>query len=399
MTRDAGTPGSIGSGETLIPSASACRFELDGGLLLLEKSSNTLFLFNNVAGLLWDLIEAGRSGEDLVASFAETWGISRSAARADIQAIVSQWRSFGLLGSNDGAAAAPAPTSEPLPDTSGLASSCRAAEWIVAVPGMAIAVAIEDGQFPSIRRLFAHLEAPAATPQVRMEIRNTPGGEYALIEDGCERVRLHDPAEAIGALYVAVLERIHPGLRWFALIHGAALAYQGRGLALVGPSGSGKSTLTAGLIGAGFDYLADDLVALAEPDGAIVPWPLPLSIKQGSFDVISRHYPQLAQALSYRTKGVDARLLIPATHAWDAGPMILGSLIFPQYRQDAAPELRPLSKFEVIERLLKDRVWLGNPITEQRMKTFLAWLDGVRLYALSYGKLEDGMRLVREIVA
>jgi predicted ATPase len=39
-------------------------------------------------------------------------------------------------------------------------------------------------------------------------------------------------------------------------------------------SGSGKSTLAAGLVGQGYDFLANDLIALSEPNGTIVPWPL-----------------------------------------------------------------------------------------------------------------------------
>ena len=75
-------------------------------------------------------------------------------------------------------------------------------------------------------------------------------------------------------------------------LRGADIAlHPGVWVSVMGPSGSGKSTLAAGLIGQGYDFLADDLVALAEPDGAIVPWPLPLSIKQGSIEVIHRGKP------------------------------------------------------------------------------------------------------------
>jgi hypothetical protein len=48
-------------------------------------------------------------------------------------------------------------------------------------------------------------------------------------------MRTVDPAEVIGALFVAVLERTRPNLQWFALIHGAALGLGGKGLALAVP--------------------------------------------------------------------------------------------------------------------------------------------------------------------
>src|SRR4029077_13184498 len=100
--------------------------------------------------------------------------------------------------------------------------------------------------------------------------------------------------------------------------------------ALAGTTESGKSTFAAGLVGQGYDFLADDLIALSEPNGTIVPWPLPLSIKQGSIDIVGAHHPQLAEAVSYRTKGVEARMLIPAASAWDADPVPLRRLVFPR---------------------------------------------------------------------
>jgi hypothetical protein len=56
---------------------------------------------------------------------------------------------------------------------------------------------------------------------------------------------------------------------------------------------------------------ADDLIALAEPHGMVVPWPLPLSIKQGGIEIVEAHHPQLTEAAPYRTKGVEARMLVP----------------------------------------------------------------------------------------
>jgi Coenzyme PQQ synthesis protein D (PqqD) len=378
------------------------RFPIDGGLLLLDRASNCLFAYNDTARHIWDLIEDGRTAESLISEFARAWRIPLSRARADIDAIVAEWRLQNVLVDRG--------RSRSRPERVKLRSAAAAAwqdppqagwasEWVCTIRRTPIAFAIETDLPGPFRLLFAHLETQAAVPQARMEIRTGPIGEMVLVEDGRETVRTVDPAEAIGALFVAVLERTRPNLEWFALIHGAALSFDGKGLALAGPSGSGKSTLAAGLVGQGYDFLADDLIALSEPNGTIVPWPLPLSIKQGSIDIVGAHHPQLAEAVSYRTKGVEARMLIPPASAWDADPVPLRHLVFPRFAAGAEPHARRLSSFETIERLLIDRVWLGNPVTEQRMSTFLAWLDRTPAYALSYGGLDDGMRLIADVVA
>jgi Coenzyme PQQ synthesis protein D (PqqD) len=377
------------------------RFPIDGGLLLLDRASNCLFAYNDTARHVWDLIEDGCTEESLIAEFARAWGIPLSLARADIDAIVAEWRLQNVLVNRGGGRSSPervksrcAAAAWHDPPQAGWAS-----EWVCTIRGTPIAFAIETELPGPFRLLFAHLETPAAVPQARMEIRTGPIGERILVEDGRETVRTIDPAEVIGALFVAVLERTRPNLEWLALIHGAALGFGGKGLALAGPSGSGKSTLAAGLVAQGYGFLADDLIALSEPNGTIVPWPLPISIKQGSIDIVGTHHPQLAEAKSYRTKGVEARMLIPPASAWDADPVPLRHLVFPRFVAGAEPHAQRLSSFETIERLLADRVWLGNPVTEQRMSAFLAWLDLTPAYALSYGSLDDGRRLIAEVVA
>lgn len=374
---------------------------MEGGLLLLDRASNCLFAYNDTSRHVWDLIEAGRTEEQLECEFAEVWGIPLALARADIRSIVAQWRLQNILvgGRGKRRPAPVTPRSSVIDDRHRASTPNWTSEWVCTIRGTTIAFAAESELPGPIRLLFAHLETPDAEPQVRIEVRDGPSGERVLVENGRERMRTNDPAEAVGALFVAVLERTRENLQWFALIHGAALGRDRQGLALVGPSGSGKSTLAAGLVSKGYDFLADDLVALSEPNGTIVPWPLPLSVKQGSFAVLSAQHPQLTHAPSYRTKGVDARMLEPPTRAWDAEPVPLRNLVFPRFVDGAAPELRRMSSFEAIERLLSDRIWLGNPITEQRISVFLEWLDRTPAHALSYGSLDDGVRLIADVVA
>jgi hypothetical protein len=375
------------------------RFPIDGGLLLLDQASNCLIAYNDTARHVWDLIEAGLTEESLISEFARAWGIPLAVARADINAMVTEWRVQNVLVDRGRGRDEPARMKHRGRAWREAPKAGWHSEWTCTIRGIAIAFAVETELLGPSRLLFAHLETPTAVPQARMEIRTGPIGERVLVEDGWERVRTVDPAEVIGALFIAVLERTRPNLQWFALIHGAALSFGGKGLALAGPSGSGKSTLAAGLIAQGYSFLADDLVAVSEPDGTIVPWPLPLSIKQGSIDIVGAHHSQLMEAIPYRTKGTEARMLVPPPSAWDADPVPLRRLVFPRFAAGAKPEARRLSAFETIERLLSDRVWLGSPVTERRMSAFLTWLEHTPPYALSYGSLDDGMRLIAEVVA
>ena len=378
--------------------SSVRRFPVDGGLLILDTASHCLFAFNDAARHVWDLIAAGRSGAALVSEFAAWWGIPASRARDDVSSILAQWRELGLL---DGCGDVPAPPRRTTPaagETTHAPELRSASEWICTIRGIAIQFAVENDVAPTVRSLFEHLETPDARPQTRLEIKIAPANEMLLVADGVERIRTGDAGQLVGALQQTVLERIHGDVVWLGLIHGAALARNGEGIGLAGASGSGKSTLSAGLLNAGFDYLADDMIALSAPDGLILPWPLPLSIKPGSLDVIAARHPELAQAPRYRTKGLEARLLVPPDSAWDAEPVKLRRMVFPRFAAGATADLRRISAFDAIERLLADRIWLGYPLTEARVTAFLTWLNDIPAYAIVYGELDDGVRLIESIL-
>ena len=380
------------------PSVWARKFPIDGGLLLLDVNSNCLFAYNETARFAWELIEAGRPVEDLEAEFERVWGIPRSRARADLRSILAQWRAQGLIAGTERGPIAAELESGVAVEGHCAAPAEWAAEWICTIGGIAMAFALET-DLPSVRLLLSHLETPVAWPQTRIEIRGSVSTEAVLIRDGLERMRTSEPGLLAGGLWHCILEAIHPNVHWRALIHGAALARNGIGLALAGPSGSGKTTLAAGLVSRGFDYLSDDAVPVSEPDGEIVPWPLPLSIKPGSVELLKSRFPELGNAPAYPTKGTEARLLVPAAEVWDATAVKLRTLIFPRFVQGAAPKQRRLSPFEAIQSLLVDRVWLGYPVTEARMKSFLDWLDDTPAYAICYGTLEDGLQLVERVIA
>lgn len=381
------------------PSASVRRFPVDGGLLLLDQLTNRLFAYNETARHVWELIGSGRVGDELASEFAQAWKIPLQLARNDVESILALWRMQGLLTTGETQSRSPAPATgagtagDELPKPPPCAS-----EWTCTISKTTIAFAGEPELTAPIRAMLAHLETPGAAPVARIEIRNNTGTQKLLIVDGAERLRTSEDALLVGGLWQTVLERVHPDAKWLALVHGAAVARDGRALALCGPSGSGKSTLTAALTGAGFDFLADDLVAVSAPDAAIKPWPVPISIKSGSFDAVTQHRPELAWAATYHTKGVEARLLVPPLPAWESEPVRLRRLLFPHFRQGAAPQLSRLTTFEALERLLKDRIWLGFPITADRVNALLAVLNDTPAYAATYGALADGIRMVENIV-
>lgn len=372
----------------------------ESGLLLFDPLSNRLLAFNQSARFLWDLIERGFTPEKIVSEFAAKYGLPVESARTDIDAMIATWRSLELLSSDREPQSYARPVrAQDVPDWSQARTPAWAANAVYSVRNKIFSLSIEPpGSVSLIRSFFQHLEIADGEIGLRLEIRQAANRAQALLVNGSEQFRTPDEAQLAGGVFQAILEYLHPEVEWLAMVHGAAIARGDAGLVFPAASGSGKTTLVAYLAARdGFSYLADDLVVLAAPSGQIVPWPMPLSIKKGSWSLLSGSYPGLESAPVYNTSRGEARLVLPSSADWKTDPVPVHGIVFPRYIAGAVAKLTRITAFEAIERLLNDRIWLGYPMTEQRIRAFLAWIDVTPAYTLVHDNLADAARLLEDI--
>ncbi len=81
------------------------------------------------------------------------------------------------------------------------------------------------------------------------------------------------PEAVVTALYYNQIKPLLQNLAGGLVLHGSAVACEGRALAFLGGSGRGKSTLAAGFARAGYPFLTDDGVVLEEagPGHLVIP--------------------------------------------------------------------------------------------------------------------------------
>jgi hypothetical protein len=115
---------------------------------------------------------------------------------------------------------------------------------------------------------------------VRRESFEQSGDDSCIISE-CNGVEARIPDESTvvvdpgrrGAPMVSkvVLKRCHPALlfeRGAAILHASGSAVDGRGVAFLGPQDAGKSSLVTAMCQRGHRFLADDVLAVVEADGA-----------------------------------------------------------------------------------------------------------------------------------
>ena len=149
------------------------------------------------------------------------------------------------------------------------------------------------------------------------------------------------------------------------------VADEGRGVLLSAPRESGKSTLAAYLMTQGFELLTDEPALLDLDRCAVSPLDLPLSLKEGSWDVLRHEWPQMAGTpIHVRSDGVKIRLLHPPRARLSALPRRLTHIAFPEYRASSEAYIERLSPLRTVKLLDEGGVILARRLARDTFEAF-----------------------------
>lgn len=193
----------------------------------------------------------------------------------------------------------------------------------------------------------AHVTHPAQSDSAP-EVGTTAAGEFCLAWAGelmfrftADLRHLHVqsrlerpdyiPTIVIGLVLGLLLQR-----RGVLCLHGSAVAWRGRAIAVLGPSGAGKSTLSAALVRRGATLLTDDVIALRPtPQGtAVEPGPRGLRLLPDSVE-----HAGLSDAGLGEVPHNDKRLWDLSGRAAD-GALLLGAVYLLQPAADPGTAMR-----------------------------------------------------------
>ena len=258
---------------------------------------------------------------------------------------------------------------------------------------------------PPLAAMFAQANSWAESHPATAPIEACVAAErmvqgWQLLVDGEPTIAVSSPDALAGALeWQVVGVAVQRLASRYLLLHAGALDLDGRGILLPAASRSGKTTLTAALVAAGCRYYSDDIAALTRHDLLLHPFLRSLCIKPGSFEVLSRDYPQLAGSPAYaRFRAGDVRYLAPSPEAVPDSPVPIRCIVFPRYVLGAATELTPLRRAEALPRLLDG---LCNPRAQlgRDLPPLLELLRGAACYTLTVGDLDRAVRSVLDVAA
>lgn len=179
----------------------------------------------------------------------------------------------------------------------------------------------------------------------------------------------------------------------YLVIHAAVVELNGRAAILPAPPGSGKSTLCAALVTRGWRLLSDELTLVDLDTGELVPLPRPVSLKNGSIDLIRRYAPQaqFTRAVADTAKGTVAHMKPPADSVRRAHePARPAWIVFPKYVAGASPLLAPVPRARAFLRLAEN-AFNYSVLGAAGFDAVAGLIDATDTFDFSYSALDDAI--------
>jgi hypothetical protein len=199
-----------------------------------------------------------------------------------------------------------------------------------------------------------------------------------------------------GRVFVELLNALHNKRDedWLMTVHASAISNGKKTILFSASAGSGKTTFAALLQAHGYHIISDDFVPIEKSTFRTYPLPIALSVKEGSMDLLSSHYPELNKNSVVKIDSKKSVRYLPADKQ-------LMDLIFPVHeyvfiKYDKSVDLL-LEKTEPVEALKKlfHEAWI--PSDAENVELFLDNILNASFYNLTYSNNEKAIEAINQL--
>lgn len=187
----------------------------------------------------------------------------------------------------------------------------------------------------------------------------------------------------------------------YLIIHAAVVERNGFAAILPAPPGSGKSTLCAALVARGWRLLSDELTLVSLDSGELVPLPRPISLKNGSIELIGKYAPDavFTRPLHDTAKGTVAHMKAPLDSVVRAGEAArAGWIVFPKYAAGAAALLTPVPRARAFLRVAEN-AFNYSLLGAAGFDSVAGLIDTADTFDFTYSALDDAIAVFTELAA
>jgi len=376
-------------------------------LLLFSQRARAMFRLNPSAALIWFCCEEGLNRQAIITELRQTFNLPSSQAENDVNAVLTEWGTRGLLTQDNEAPPPPEeqdelPSLHEVPAPSSFVNEYQR-ERRYQMLGTVFRVRFSVPELePVAQSVLAHLAAPENQSfDVALDVQQDSLGCFLFcngeLVDHCT-----SEEELAPLIHGTVLLNAYSRADCLTAIHAAAISNGDSCIVFPASSGSGKSTLTAALIASGFQYCTDELVLLKHHTHTIQAASAGIGIKSGAWPVLQPFHPVLEDLpIFLRQDAKQVRYLLPPKHllANDTAQCYpVQSLVFPSYRPEQPTRLSLISPADALCRLTEAGYDMEGGLDTERVAELVGWIAGISCYELHVHDLQEAVSRIEDLL-
>lgn len=364
------------------------QFSVSDFAVLARPDVPGLYILNPTATTIWGLARAGLSQDAVVREYARAFNIGQTTAVADVQRTLSSWESGLLAYAADYLPAKPSVQSLP-----SAADAFFTRDYLA--HGKNIRVVLHTPElYEEIAPRLEALPAGVSTPDITFHVLKSSdafcvfrNGLCVCAEKGLSETRVRLLQEIVTACLPE---------ECLAIFHAGACGTSARCVIFPASSFSGKTTLGAVLMSMGIMLYADDSVLLQRNSLSVPLMPFALTVREGSWDLLSPRFPSLTSRPIVSRYGQQVRFLPPVRSSDEAHSARVAAIVFVRYAPDAPNEIRPIDTLQTLLQLNESGFWVAHD--QPSIRAFLDWLQAMPCYSLVYSDVEYAARMVQKLL-
>jgi len=183
---------------------------------------------------------------------------------------------------------------------------------------------------------------------------------------------------------------------WLMTVHASAITNGKKTILFSAAPGNGKTTMAALLQAKGYQLISDDFVPIDRKMLHAYPFPIAMSVKEGSMDLLASHFPALAKKeLNYISPEKSVRYLASSHHPdFTKNIFPVQEFIFIKYDKSVDFVLEKLDPLTGI-RLLLDQSWVAPSIGNAEI--FFDRILQKSFYQLSYSNNQKALEAITNL--
>jgi len=370
------------------------QFPLDDQIVCFDDSSRQLSVANPVGARILHLHTSGLDQSAIVDRLFDEFEARREQIENDVRVLVQQWDAGELPSFR------PTQTHEPDTDYAPHRPLQPVDQLLIHLPSATITVHSESAAVVAQLQSFSRLGESVVQTDISLRVDIfEDNGRFPIVYNG-QTLDTGISIENTALVCLRALNVLVSFIESHAFtLHAAAVARDNKGILLTARGGSGKTTLTAYLISHGHQLINDDAVHVAADPMNMVPIPIAMSIKEGSWDILAQWFDHLPQQTAFGLPGSQQRYLPPddvqvCTHA-----VPCSIVCFPCYRAHADTELVAIDRPTALSRLMQSGCYLPTPIEPAHIERLVSWAQHLDFYSLTYSSVEEAEGVIRELIS